>query len=763
MDNRIRNRNDILRSQQREQRSVNSFHSANTNFLLDSAYSSNSQNSFTVRNTQADNILSEVDVRIEQSGGGVGGDGPTGPTGFTGPTGAFGGLVYQNIIPATGYIIGGDENVTYNTPYYNYTASTKMGGINIGSPSNPIANIYAGDVFVSTNSLNIGSASLSYNETTSGIELPIGSTVGNTALGSIAILGVLENPPTSTGTVGDAYVVTNTSPSSLYIYGAPTQDGLNSWLNSGYIQGPEGIQGSTGYTGYTGYTGIRGDTGSQGIPGSSANTGSSGPQGIQGDTGPQGIPGSATNTGATGYTGYTGYTGFTGPTGFTGATGYTGYTGYTGFTGPTGIPGSATNTGATGYTGVIGPTGPGGVLGNYGVFADNSTQTFTASTANPIKFNTTSENNSVSIPQYSSVGVFVAVADNGTTTIANSVNGTQWTSLGATIFSSIGNAICYGGTTNDKKWVAGGQGTNSLAYSYDGKSWTGLGNSIFSQTSSNTGICYSIYWNGSMFVATGGQSYSIVWSNDGKSWTGIENSVQNILARPIRWNGKMWIAAGTNTDETNAKVAKSIDGKIWAYYDITTVLDSINSISWNGLLWVAVGTGNNSIAYSDDGTTWTGVGTTTKIFSDGGASVAWNGNRFVAVGSGSSNKVAWSDDGTSWFGLGTNFFDSINYPTVVSWVGNQWIIVSATKNYYYTSQNGINWNPIDIDNYNQIPADTNLISGIFGIASNSLVGPVIVDSKIVINPGESLDAVSDSYYNTGYTNMSMNIASTYSS
>ena len=350
----------------------------------------------------------------------------------------------------------------------------------------------------------------------------------------------------------------------------------------------------------------------------------------------------------------------------------------------------------------------------------------------------------------------------GTNELVYSEDAINWIGVGTSIFEGGGcTSICW----NGELWVAGGgQANNTIAYSYDGKSWTGLGNSIFSQTSSLNGICFSIYWNGSMFVAVGGgTSYSIVWSNDGKSWTGIENSIDNIFTRTVSWNGKIWIAGGVNTAQTQGKVATSIDGKVWTYFNITsTILNQIFSIAWNGLIWVAVGTGNNSIAYSENGTQWFGADSTTNFFNDGGASVAWNGNRFVAVGSGSSNKVAWSDDGTSWFGLGTNFFD-FNYPNIVSWIGNQWIIGSVTKNYYYTSQNGINWNKMGIANWNQIPIDTNLLSGVIGIASNSLVGPTVVDSKIMINPLESLDVVSDSYYNTGYTNMSMSILSTTSS
>ena len=34
-------------------------------------------------------------------------------------------------------------------------------------------------------------------------------------------------------------------------------------------------------------------------------------------------------------------------------------------------------------------------------------------------------------------------------------------------------------------------------------------------------------------------------------------------------------------------------------------------VAWNGTMWVAVGQGTDTIAYSSDGITWTGLGTST--------------------------------------------------------------------------------------------------------------------------------------------------------
>ena len=74
-------------------------------------------------------------------------------------------------------------------------------------------------------------------------------------------------------------------------------------------------------------------------------------------------------------------------------------------------------------------------------------------------------------------------------------------------------------------------------------------------------------------------------------------------------------------------------------------------VAWNGTMWVAVGQGTNTIAYSSDGITWTGLGT--SAFSSVGHGVAWNGTRWVAVGQG-TNTIAYSSDGITWTGLGTS-------------------------------------------------------------------------------------------------------------
>jgi hypothetical protein len=69
-------------------------------------------------------------------------------------------------------------------------------------------------------------------------------------------------------------------------------------------------------------------------------------------------------------------------------------------------------------------------------------------------------------------------------------------------------------------------------------------------------------------------------------------------------------------------------------------------------IWVAVGQGGNSIAYSYDGITeWIGVPNSTSVFSLYGRSVTYVGGRWFATGKG-INTMATSDNGRDWVGLG---------------------------------------------------------------------------------------------------------------
>ncbi len=71
--------------------------------------------------------------------------------------------------------------------------------------------------------------------------------------------------------------------------------------------------------------------------------------------------------------------------------------------------------------------------------------------------------------------------------------------------------------------------------------------------------------------------------------------------------------------------------------------------------FIAGGQGTNSMAYSNDGNTWVGLGNT--IFTANGNGIVWTGSRFLALGRGINNTISFSSDGLTWTGLGNTIFN----------------------------------------------------------------------------------------------------------
>jgi hypothetical protein len=115
-----------------------------------------------------------------------------------------------------------------------------------------------------------------------------------------------------------------------------------------------------------------------------------------------------------------------------------------------------------------------------------------------------------------------------------------------------------------------------------------------------------------------------------------------------------------------------------------------------------------------DGTTWNPVANSTNIFSIAGYGVAWNGKIWVASGEGTNN-LAYSSNGINWYGLGTTTFSG---------------------GYGYS------------------------------VSGNPGIGPVKIDSQLVldkssgINPTQTLTINTGTYYDKSISNLSLTIKST---
>jgi len=243
-------------------------------------------------------------------------------------------------------------------------------------------------------------------------------------------------------------------------------------------------------------------------------------------------------------------------------------------------------------------------------------------------------------------------------------------------------------------------------YSYDGKKWftsSELSNSTI-LTSTNP---YNVKWMGTNYAMIGNlataDGNAILRSNDGIHFSPIQTNISAPLydlesnlefQNTVTFPRNTTLALGGSASDTT-KIAYSIDeGFTWIpsanSADVFTT--TANNAVWTGKTWVAVGEGGNTIATSKNANHWTGQGS--YIFTNAGYGVAWSNEQslIVAGGSGGTNSLAYSNDGIFWNGLGNNLLSTV-YD--VQWNGSIWIAcgvpISGNKSIIY-STDGNHWN-----------------------------------------------------------------------
>jgi hypothetical protein len=110
-------------------------------------------------------------------------------------------------------------------------------------------------------------------------------------------------------------------------------------------------------------------------------------------------------------------------------------------------------------------------------------------------------------------------------------------------------------------------------------------------------------------------------------------------------------------------------------------------------LWVATGTGGvggNTLAYSKDGFTWTGLGSTIFGTSALFASYSTKQDLWVAGGQG-GNTLAYSKDGFTWTGRGTSVFSTNTNYGIYSLSQDIWVAGGGGGNALAYSKDGYNW------------------------------------------------------------------------
>ncbi|NBV92751.1 MAG: hypothetical protein EBR91_11390, partial [Flavobacteriia bacterium] len=299
------------------------------------------------------------------------------------------------------------------------------------------------------------------------------------------------------------------------------------------------------------------------------------------------------------------------------------------------------------------------------------------------------------------------IVGSGIGEISYSTDGITWYIGPNDIFTSGGGAIAY----NDIYWVAVGSGHNTIAYSSNGINWTGLDALIFNQ------VGLTIVWTGTLWLGGGQGNNTLAYSSDGINWFGLGSTIFSSFVSEIATNKLFNVAVG----QGNNTFAYSYDGINWVGLG-NIIFDNMGiTVVTNNLIWVAFGKGSiNTMAYSYDGINWIGLGT--SIFSDSGNNCIWDGTKFVAVGQGTVNTIAYSYDGINWTGLGNTIFSS--YGLSIAYNGTKYIAGGVGTNTYASSNNGINWSPLNINNNITVP---------YGIACKKFLQ--FINSNNLINVG----------------------------
>ena len=281
---------------------------------------------------------------------------------------------------------------------------------------------------------------------------------------------------------------------------------------------------------------------------------------------------------------------------------------------------------------------------------------------------------------------------------------------------------------NGTIWIATGipisNGNNkSIFYSYDGKKWTAP---VQTDLFDIQGL--KISWNHRFWTIVGNSSSSnnVATSQDGIQWTMRNDSSLNDLKTMFYHNETMKtfyikndsivlssnqynndISLSSNIQSSNAfiyngsqyllggnTILSSIDGIQWNPTNPVSNMSQINNFTWNHPylgtpqitpLTIALGEGNNTIAYSEDGIYWKGLGN--HIFTNRGNRAVWNGVLWVAVGSGLF-WVATSYDGIQWIGR-DNLMMNEGYD--VAWNGTVFVAVGSGSYNMAVSADGIVW------------------------------------------------------------------------
>ena len=324
--------------------------------------------------------------------------------------------------------------------------------------------------------------------------------------------------------------------------------------------------------------------------------------------------------------------------------------------------------------------------------------------------------------------VGVGAATNGSNGAVYSYDGITWLAGSGAIFNSYDTSTSGGQAGvawNGYRWLittGSTTCTNSVFYSNDGINWTqSTTTSVFTATIATTVLTISAITSGSVLIGqvisgTGVTSAVITSFGTGTGGTGTYNiSVSQTVASATtitgtltgggtcaNWNGNRFVVGLKNA--TTLLYMTSPDGIVWtsnaakpftAPYGISnsayqpgTQISIVNVVIQQPTL--AFGSGTNTIAYSYDGISWRGLGST--VFTTAGYCGCWNGTIWVAGGQNSGNVgvLAYSYDGINWTVATQYILTTIVYS--VAWNGSLFVAVgTGSSSAIAYSYDGIIW------------------------------------------------------------------------
>jgi hypothetical protein len=250
-------------------------------------------------------------------------------------------------------------------------------------------------------------------------------------------------------------------------------------------------------------------------------------------------------------------------------------------------------------------------------------------------------------------GLFVAVANSGTSRVMTSSDGITWTARTPSNDTNSWLSVTYG---NGLFVAVASGGTERVMTSPDGITWTGH------VSADESGAWSSVVYGNGLFVAV---SYSgtnlVMTSPDGASWTLRPSSNDTNQWFSVTYGNGLFVAVsvyGTNN------VMTSPDGVTWTGRTSSNETNGWTSVTYGNGLFVAVAnSGSNLVMTSIDGITWTGH--TSANENNSWSSVTYGDGLFTAVAPYGTNKIMTSPDGVTWStrtsSTETNKWNSVTY------------------------------------------------------------------------------------------------------